>query len=149
MANSHGGYRKPTNPAPVSGPGQHSRRTDGQPTLDLPNAQYGQNSAFKSIESGAQMATQPQPAPPDIQPAAQPIVGMGEPSQQPNTPVTDGAAAGPGAGPEALNLPQDLNNLDAEDLRRYLPALIDVADRDDTPAGTKQWVRSIIANMNQ
>ena len=42
MADGHGGYRRPTNPSPVSGPGALSRRTDGQqPTQDLPNAKYG------------------------------------------------------------------------------------------------------------
>ena len=29
MANGRGGYRQPSNPAPVSGPGALSKRTDG------------------------------------------------------------------------------------------------------------------------
>ena len=29
MAEAHGGYRQPSSPAPVSGPGALSKRTDG------------------------------------------------------------------------------------------------------------------------
>jgi hypothetical protein len=52
----HGGYRRPTNPAPVSGPGAHSRRTDGQPMVDLPDAQYGENAAFQEAQAGAKIS---------------------------------------------------------------------------------------------
>ena len=57
MANGHGGYRRPTNPAPVSGPGALSRRTDGrQPTRSLPNAKYGENAAFEAAQGAAPMS---------------------------------------------------------------------------------------------
>lgn len=154
MANGHGGYRKPTNPAAVSGPGAHSRRTDGQPSLALTGQGYGQGQDFQSIESGAkidnsgQQAAQAQVSQSQGSAPASPLVPMGAPSQQPGTPVTDGAAMGPGAGTSALGLSSNLTQMDSESLRKYLPNLIDIAMRDDTPDGTKQWVRSIVANLS-
>ena len=37
MPNGHGGYRKPEHPAPASGPGRLSKRTDGGPGQKLAN----------------------------------------------------------------------------------------------------------------
>lgn len=142
----HGGYRKPTNPAPVSGPGAHSRRTDGQPTMDLPDAQYGENAQFRQDQQDGPMATDSGSVPQMPQGAPPSFTGLAEPSAQPDVPVTDGAEYGPGSGASALGMGIDPNKLDSQDLAKYLPALIDLAERDDTPAGTKRWVRSIIAN---
>lgn len=121
MAAQHGGYRKPANPAPVSGPGEFSQRTDGrQPSLDLPDAQYGENSQFRADESGAPIPqTSPLPAGPSGAPSAPPSgppgglpvgqdplnppVPLSGGTLAPNVPVTDGAASGPGAGTAALN----------------------------------------------
>jgi len=94
MANGHGGYRRPRDPAPVSGPGQLSRRTDGGPAqrvVDLPNAGYGENQAFTQVEQGAPMAASapPRPAP----------VPLTAPTQRPWEPVTSGNPLGPGPGP--------------------------------------------------
>jgi hypothetical protein len=116
MAEGHGGYRKPANPAPVSGPGVFSQRTDGrQPVLDLPNAGYGENAQFRADESGAaipQSTALPNASPSggsapgpqgggDALNPPHPLTGG---SLLPNVPVTDGASSGAGAGPEALNL---------------------------------------------
>lgn len=151
MANGHGGYRQPANPAPVSGPGAHSRRTDGQPTLDLPNAKYGEGKDFQSIEAGAKMATvntgaAPSASGPATQ-AAPSFTGLGAPTQQPDVPVTAGASQGPGPGMEALGI-RGANTMDADELKRYLPTLIDIAQRDDTLPGTKRWIRTIIASLS-
>jgi hypothetical protein len=144
MANGHGGYRKPTNPAPVSGPGAHSRRTDGQPSMDLPDAQYGENAAFKEAQAGAPLPSVGAPAAPSAPPVS--FTGLDAPTTQPDTPVTDGADYGAGASSAALGgIPAQ--QADAQSLQRYLPTLIDIAERDDTPAGTKKWVRQIIANL--
>jgi len=70
---------------------------------------------------------------------------MNAPTTNPDMPVTDGSEYGAGAGPEALGLPPDLDQLDAQHLKKYLPTLIAIAERDDTPPGMKTWVRSIIA----
>lgn len=141
----HGGYRKPTNPAPVSGPGAHSRRTDGQPMMDLPNAAYGENADFQAAQQGAPMAT-------DSGAAAAPwsmpqVTGMGAPTGAPTEPVTSGAQYGPGPGTGALGLPTNQQADDADYFRKYLPTLIEIAQSDDTPPGTKRWVRTVIANL--
>lgn len=122
MADGHGGYRKPANPAPVSGPGVFSQRTDGrQPILDLPNAGYGENAQFRADEHGApipQASALPSAgpsgapaaggAPTDAQGnALNPPTPLSAGSLLPSVPVTDGATSGPGAGPEALSLPPD------------------------------------------
>lgn len=94
-----GGYQAPRNPAPVSGPGALSQRTDGgpgQPVRSLPDAKYGENRDFVTQEQGAPMAgTSPAAAMP-------PVVGLDAPTQRPDEHVTTGVPIGPGAGPEAL-----------------------------------------------
>lgn len=145
----HGGYREPRNPAAVSGPGKYSRRTDGkQPMRDLPDAGYGEGREFRELQQSAPLAeaqrTSPAPAGPPVDLAS--IVGLGAPTTQPDVPVTSGAEYGAGPGMEALGI-RSANALDAEHLRQYLPVLLDVAQRDDTPPGTKRWVRTLIANL--
>jgi hypothetical protein len=151
----HGGYRKPANPAPVSGPGAHSARTDGkQPIMDLPDAEYGQGQAFRELQAGANMPGPPAAPQGAVQsgsvgapdPMSQ-VVGLHEPSTMPGTPVTDGAAAGAGAGPEALGLIDNPNQADAQYMKQYLPAFIRMANDGNTPPGFKQWVRNIISNL--
>ncbi len=143
----HGGYRRPTNPAAVSGPGAHSKRTDGkQPIVDIPNAAYGEQAAFREIQQGADI-----PQRTDLPGGGQPqpvdtsgLIGLGRPTLQPDTPVTDGAEYGPGAGPGALGLPNP-NDEDREFFQRYLPILLDIAQRDDAAPSVKRAVRLLIA----
>ena len=110
-----GGLQKPASPAPQSGPGALSQRTDGgaaQVMRDLPNARYGENSAFRDIESGAPMAAAPSGG------GGGPVQGAGSPPPQstdappppltggtlnPDEPVTAGASMGPG--PNGMMLP--------------------------------------------
>lgn len=116
----HGGYRKPANPAPVSGMGKNSKRTDGGPAqaLSAPTGQdYGARKQEISSERIAPLgAKAPLPKPAPVSPANagsdQPIQmpqyqggAFNAPSDRPNEPVTAGAASGAGPGPEALNLP--------------------------------------------
>jgi hypothetical protein len=116
--------------------------------MQLSDAGYGEQQAFQEIQSGAKMAnTGSQAGPQSGSGQASPIVGLGAPSQMPDEPVTAGAHYGPGAGPEALGI-QSPTTRDADALKKYLPTLIEIADRDDTLPGTKQWVRSIIASMS-
>lgn len=143
----HGGYRKPSSPAATSGPGKLSRRTDGTPTMDLTDAAYGENKDFREIQAGAPMGSggsgsAPQGAGLDLSS----FTGLGEPSTMPDSPVTDGAEYGAGAGQEALNLSNfDPDREDAQYLAKYLPTLIRIAESDDTPPGTKRYIRSIIS----
>lgn len=102
-----GGYHPPANPAAVSGPGALSRRTDTpQPIMSYPGAKYGEQKDLHQIQAGAPMQA-PQVLPPGSMPAPQgpavpPPTPFSAPSAMPNVPVTAGAAAGPGPGPEAI-----------------------------------------------
>lgn len=103
----------PANPAPVSGPGALSRRTDNGPAQklrDLPDAQYGEAATYADLQRGAPLAQTPSPsgvpspggggasAPPSF-------VGFGAPTQRPNEPVTAGADAGAGPDSSVLSTP--------------------------------------------
>lgn len=119
MAGQHGGYRKPANPAPVSGPGAHSARTDGGPAQVMsaaPDQAYGEQKTQLDAQRVAPMAGQaPLPSAPSAAPPAgggpqappgAPAYGGGAfnaPSARPGEPVTSGAPIGPGPGPEALS----------------------------------------------
>ena len=110
MANQHGGYRQPANPAPVSGPGQLARRTDGGPqqtTVPMTGMGYGENADFNDIQSSAPLAAAPSvsnmrarkssPTNPGV--AATPLFS---PTALPDEPVTAGSPVGPGPGPSPL-----------------------------------------------
>lgn len=117
---ARGGYQRPSNPAPVSGPGALSRRTDGAPgqgIKSLPNAGYGENKDFRDIQQGAQMASAPSTAP------MPKVTGLGAPTERPTEPVTAGLPIGPGPGPEALGKPNAAQQKlqDFEALADYLP----------------------------
>lgn len=114
-----GGYQRPRNPAPVSGPGALSKRTDGGPAQamrDLPNARYGENAEYRAAEQVAPMAASPAPSPGSasggpVSPAGPPQSPMLPPvpltadTQMPGQPVTAGAPIG--AGPNSMVLPAD------------------------------------------
>ena len=99
-----GGYRKPNNPAPVSGPGRLSRRTDGNPTQGakyMSGGQYGEGQALMETQKAAPMASKP--ATPTVsagavKPPLRPLLESGNP----NTPLTQGLPYGAGAGPEVV-----------------------------------------------
>ena len=135
---------------PVSGPGQFSQRTDkavGNANASLPNANYGENKDFQEIKSGAPMASGGN-APTDIgslMGAMRPeAIGLGEPSQSPDVPVTDGAALGAGAGPEVLGTP--LKDPSADTMIAYLPALEYMANQPGSSDSARNLVRILKAN---
>lgn len=105
-----GGYRQPANPAPVSGPGALSRRTDGGPTQGakyMSGGQYGEGKNLQELQKSAPMAASPRTNVSGSQ-AAQavqnmpPITPLSAPTERPNEPMTAGMPFGPGPGPEAL-----------------------------------------------
>ena len=113
----HGGYRRPADPAPVSGPGALSQRTDGGP-------------------SDPRLMERP-PAPP---PAVSGPRGRGRapspgafdafrPSDRPAEPITAGIASGPGPSP---------GGVDVADADRLLAALMVTA-----PAATRATLRRL------
>lgn len=117
-----GGPRTPSAPAPVSGPGRLSKRTDGTPGGKLsvaPGLAYGERQEALAQERTAPMAVTPQtaaPSPPTVGAPAQPSTPTGatnqavnmmfaQSTQRPNEPVTHGVDIGPGAGPEIMPSP--------------------------------------------
>jgi hypothetical protein len=107
MAEGHGGMRRPSNPAPVSGPGALSRRTDGQGARYIAGGEYGEGQEMMDLQTSAPMAKSPEVRP-RRRAAAPPAVEMGPaptplfaPTQRPDEPITAGAPFGPGPGPTA------------------------------------------------
>lgn len=98
---SRGGYRKPANPAPVSGPGELSKRTDGaQPAMEMTGGAYGENADLMALQTAAPMAqveTNPQQMGGEIpmeSPAS--VTPLFAPSERPEEPLTAGMPFGPG-----------------------------------------------------
>lgn len=148
---NNGGYRQPANPAPASGPGALSKRTDGGPgarqaASKLPDAKYGEQKNFQEIQSGAPMAKGGAPVGTlgEAPAATPPPPTLDAPSGRPDEAVTSGADAGAGLGPDALGL-LDYGQLQANDLSyvlRYLPDLQFAVDMNpDTPTSTLAYIR--------
>lgn len=140
MADNRGGYQRPTNPAPVSGVGRNSRRTDGRPNIrDLPDAQYGENIDYVGVQQAGVAAASAGP----VGESAPLPASFTTPSTNPDVPVTSGAEYGAGPGAGSLGFAPDGNTADAQDLRKYWPVIIKAADS-DVPS-TRKWARQIIA----
>tara|TARA_E500000331_G_C17244265_1_gene708467 strand:- start:974 stop:1387 length:414 start_codon:yes stop_codon:yes gene_type:complete len=94
-----GGYRKPSQPAAVAGPGALSQRTDGkQPEIRMPDMPYGQQTELLAQQAVSPLgdsggANSPFP----MQEQTRPNVFAG--TERPQEPITQGAAFGPGTGP--------------------------------------------------
>lgn len=128
-----------------SGPGQFSQRTDkavGEANRNLPNADYGEQAQYQADQQGLQSQAPSSPGFSGMfgNPGAN-VTGLGEPTAQPDTPVTDGAALGPGAGPEALSSTPGPSN---DKLKAWLPALQYMADTGDSDSA-RNLVRQIQA----
>jgi hypothetical protein len=97
----------------------------------MPN--YGDAADLVNLQASAPMASSPQPgakaAPVSGGEPAQPVtpVPIDAPSQRPGEPVTEGAAAGPGNGPEALQLPVQQQNQGMSNALALLNQLGDTA----------------------
>lgn len=157
-----GGYRKPSNPAPVSGPGSLSQRTDGgpgQPVREVPAAYYGERQEMRDIQGGATMAQGSMPAGSPVMPSngaappsapitpGQGITPLTEPTQRPDEPGTAGAALGPGPGAEALGLPT--SSEDNKRLLKYLPAIMRQAESQDAGQQIKMLAQYLRGLQNE
>lgn len=152
MAEQHGGKRTPRNPAPVSGPGKLSRRTDGGPSqvnAQMTGMGYGENKDFMDIQSGARMASAPRSKGASSALKEGPMGAMsgGDPlfseTKRPDEPVTAGANFGPGAGAPAQPNSSEMAAADAAAIGKYLPDLMKMAEEENTPAAFKRFVRHL------
>ena len=95
-----GGYRKPNNPAPVSGPGSLSQRTDGGPTQGatyISGLPQGQGQATYDQQVAAPMAGNPIP-----QNSFEDLTPLLAPTSRKNEKITSGVDIGDGPGSVAL-----------------------------------------------
>lgn len=148
---NRGGYQAPAKPAPASGPGALSRRTDGQPMRQLPNAEYGEQKNYQAMqraapaaESGLDVTAANAPSPVDMSQ----ITPLTADSQFPNEAVTAGAAMGAGPGVDALGLsgrPSIPANVLAS-LADMLPTLELMASNPTASPEFRNFVRDVFAN---
>ena len=143
-----GGYQQPSRPAPVSGPGPLSKRTDGgpgQPKRQLANAEYGEQAQFDQIQSGAPMSGASGPAMGQMaRPQGPSVVPLDAPTARPEEPVTAGSPSGPGPGPASIGLGQnnkEQNELDARKIAQYLPSLQRAANQPGVPTSFVRFVK--------
>lgn len=149
----------PAKPAQVSGPGPMSRRTDGgsaQALMDLPDAKYGENSQYQSLQQGAPLSASPSDASAqgmgmDIgsmqpNPAAGQVVPSSAPSNRPGEPVTSGAAMGPGPGTASLGLnPAQVEKQDMGKIAINMPVFEYMANMNDALPSTRLLVNLLKA----
>jgi hypothetical protein len=83
-------------PVGVSGPGALSQRVDRQPLRAPTGLPYGEAGALMAAQRSAPLPEAPRPSPVNI-------TGLDAESARPGQPVTAGAPAGPGPGPEVLS----------------------------------------------
>lgn len=141
MAGEHGGQRTPANPAPVSGPGALSQRTDGgatsQPQMVASGGAYGDRKAMEEIQAGADMAAAP--------PAPRPP-GLLDPTAYPEEPITAGADLGPGMGPQAAGIKSDFD-ITNDKLRPLVHSLEIIANLPQSNPETRAYVRALKARL--
>lgn len=130
----HGGYRKPSRPAAVSGPGSLSARTDGAPTEMPPLAQASTPSAPEAApaQGAAGAGANPRDG----------IPGLHDPSARPDEPVTAGVAIGPGIGPVGAGLAPPVT-IDARELAPLIARLDVLSKLSSVTAETRAWARVV------
>jgi len=147
---ARGGYQQPTNPAPVSGPGALSQRTDGGPSqapMYMPGMKSMGSTGREQMAQQQGAALYKAPTSTGISsiepnlPAVTPITaGTALPDQS----IADGTPAFGGAGPEALNLPkQEDTDIDKQRLMSYLPAFESAAAMPNASMAWKNYVRLV------
>ena len=125
MAEGQGGYRRPSNPAPVSGPGAMSQRTDtGQGARYMAGGEYGEGQEMMDLQTSAPMSKAPEVRPSRGRAAQVPapqgpgVTPLFAPTERPDEPITAGAPFGPGPGPAQSSGPAQSV---AESIAKFLP----------------------------
>lgn len=123
MAEGHGGMRRPASPAPVSGPGALSQRTDGQGARYIAGGEYGEGQEMMDLQTSAPMSKAPAAPRPRtgrqvVSEEMAPPTPLFAPTERPDEPITAGAPFGPGPGPTQSSQPAQTV---AESIARFLP----------------------------
>lgn len=148
MAEQRGGYRRPSSPAPVSGPSSMSRRTDGGPAaMYVSGLPYGEGQDFMDLQTSAPMGgesaakTRTRKGAPDPRGG---LVPLDAPTQRPDEPLTAGNPLGPGPGPDVLTAGMPTGMADKQIIAKYLPELRAIAAQPGAPDGFKAFVRYLV-----
>jgi hypothetical protein len=110
-----GGYKQPMNPAPVSGPGALSERTDGgaidgmtQPVQQYTGFDYGANKEINDLQGMSPLAGDNIPV--------SPVVPLGAPTQFPDQPDSYGASWDPTTPGVDTNFVKGIRPMDASNV---------------------------------
>ena len=142
---ARGGYRKPANPAPVSGPGKLSRRTDGGPIQGAKEissgGKYGERKELAELQSGAAMQGNPTPSmpTPQVSPPREPITNLFAPTERPQEPVTAGSPVGPGRTPQVNQQGRYVV------VSKYMDTLREMAANESAPESFKTFFKYVEA----
>jgi hypothetical protein len=139
------------NPANISATGGAGGSGQQQPLRYISGGTYGQGQELMNQQKGAAMAQAPSPTVAAAQPLASNLpqaTPLTAPSERPDEPVTTGIAMGPGAGPEALMLPQPGDTTeDKQRMLSYLPVLESAALSPNSSQAFRNYVRVLRANL--
>lgn len=130
-----GGYQAPNHPAPVSGPGALSRRTDGGPAdtqahARIPDAAYGEQAQYQADQGAGPMqgAT---------------VLPFDRATERPSEPGTAGAQMGPGPGPLSAGIQPNDDMGDYTNLRHLVAGLQIVANLPGSNPSTRAFLRKL------
>jgi len=147
---ARGGYRKPANPAPVSGPGALSRRTDGGPIQGAKEmsagGKYGERKELREMQQGAPMQGNPVPSMPassmpSISTPRTPVTNLFAPTEMPDEPLTAGSSVGPGRTPTQAS--------QYAMIEKYMPQLDSLAAKEDAPESFKIFLGLVKNVINE
>lgn len=140
---ARGGYRKPSNPAPVSGPGKLSRRTDGgagskQAMQEIRTGKYGESKALMEQQQGAPLAGNPAPNPQVKGSSRPPVTPLFAETSRPAEPITAGLPFGPG--PNTIGVTNPVTADAQMFAQKYLPSLKEASFLPTAPDSFKRFV---------
>ena len=129
----------------VSGPGKYAKRTD----LSYQSQSYGDGVAYDAAKSGAPLATaqkspllsQAPQVPTEV--SAPAPVGLFDPTQRPDEPITHGIDIGPGAGSEVLSMRQPDDTNFRASIQSAKPVLAYIADLPNTSPETRAAIKQL------
>lgn len=144
-----GGYQQPSDPAPVSGPGALSQRTDGgpganggvsaptSPTQNVnSNGTYGDAGDMQQIQGGSPMLSKDNLTP------------INAPTARPSEPITAGANSGPGINMQQAGIQTD-DQMAMQAINPMLYSLNLIASLPSANPETKTFVRALTARVSQ
>ena len=133
-----------TNPMQgVSGPGPYAKRTD----LSYQSPEYGAGVAYDAAKSGAPLATTggvKLSQAPTIRPSAAPAgVGLYDPTQRPNEPITHGINIGDGGDASVLAMRQPDDSGFRMNIDSAKPVLAYISDLPNTSPETRAAIAQL------